>query len=408
MNPELSNPAWKPTLTMAKLFEMQNQYYDALVIYEIISQTDDSPQVREKIADLQARILNDPNMRYDSRIEKLFSPEELAYLKIMNHSAFENLNRLKEQFVAGASDYEVVLEEDEPTIRPTVSSYEVRRMVEEINTLAEPEESQPEQAAEPVPEPEFKSEQEEEFSDRFITATEEIEPLTDKLDELPGGFRTVSDDTEPLPDGFKSVLNKPELQVEPEPEQTSAEEPEPEQSAAEEPEQEAVAQPEIPAQQKELEPLSAPIEPPADQPEYESDRPKSIAETLVEMLAREINPAPVKEEFHPQPEPETPAETESEPQANYIEPPAAELETLPEEVESITEEIEQPSYEESAPVEQPEPVSEPEEEESTITDLAEELVKHFGKQSKLDAISVQEFMQVVMKHKLQEKTDKPE
>lgn len=396
MNPELSNPAWKPTLTMAKLFEMQNQYYDALVIYEIISQTDDSPQVREKITDLQARILNDPNMRYDSRIEKLFSPEELAYLRIMNHSAFENLNRLKEQFVAGASDYEVVLEEDEPTIRPTVSSYEVRRMVEEIDTLAEPEEPQTDKPEEPSPETEFKSEQEEDFSDRFITATEEIEPLTDKFDEFPGGFRTVSDDTEPLPDGFKSVLNEPELQAEPEQEQPSAEEPE------------AAAQPEFPAQQEEPEPLSAPIEPPADQPEYESDRPKSIAETLVEMLAREINPAPLKEEFHPQPEPETPAETESEPQANYIEPPAAELETLPEEVESITKEIEQPSYEESAPVEQAEPVSETEEEESTITDLAEELVRHFGRESKLDAISVQEFMQVVMKHKLQEKTEKPE
>ncbi|MBN2666819.1 MAG: hypothetical protein JXR67_09930, partial [Bacteroidales bacterium] len=81
-----------------------------------------------------------------------------------------------------------------------------------------------------------------------------------------------------------------------------------------------------------------------------------------------------------------------------------ELESLPDEVESITSEIEKPSYETEVPQEQ----SEPEQEESTITDLAEELVKHFGKESKLDAISVQEFMQVVMKHKLQEKTDKPE
>lgn len=389
MNSDLNNPTWKPTMTMAKLFEMQNQFYDALVIYEIISQTDESPQVREKIEALQARILNDPNMRYDSRIEQLFSPEELAYLKIMNHSAFENLSRLKDQFLEGASDYEVVLEEDEPTIRPTVSSYEVRRMVEEIDTLAEPQEPLSEPVEEAADKLETKSEQAEDFSDRFITATEDIEPLIDKFDEFPGGFRTVSDDSEPLPEGYKSVLD----QAEPLPEEAQSEAAEPEAT----PEQES-------AQPDEFEPMTAPIEPPADQPEFDTDKPKSIAETLVEMLAQEINPAPVKEEFHPQPEPEQSSEQENEASANFIEPPDAELESLPDEVESITSEIEKPSYETEVPQEQ----SEPEQEESTITDLAEELVKHFGKESKLDAISVQEFMQVVMKHKLQEKTDKPE
>ncbi|MFO7659896.1 MAG: hypothetical protein R6V77_03185, partial [Candidatus Cloacimonadaceae bacterium] len=279
MNSDLNNPTWKPTITMAKLFEMQNQFYDALVIYEIISQTDESPQVREKIEALQARILHDPNMRYDSRIEQLFSPEELAYLKILNHSAFENLCRLKDQFLEGASDYEVVLEEDEPTIRPTVSSYEVRRIVEEIDTLAEPQEQETGQVEEAADALETKSEQPEEFSDLFITATEDIEPLIDKLDEFPGGFRTVFDDSEPLPEGYKSVLNEPEFQAEPLSETPQSEAAEPE----------ATPEPE-PAQPDEFEPMTAPIEPPADQPEFDTDKPKSIAETLVEMLAREINP----------------------------------------------------------------------------------------------------------------------
>jgi hypothetical protein len=77
--------SWQPTLTLAKLFEEQNQFFDALAAYELISQNDSSPGIREKIESLQFRILSDPNSSYDPRIEKLFSPEELAYLKILNH-----------------------------------------------------------------------------------------------------------------------------------------------------------------------------------------------------------------------------------------------------------------------------------------------------------------------------------
>jgi hypothetical protein len=128
---------WKPTLTLARLFEEQNQFYDALAIYEIISQSNDSPEIRQKVEYLQSRIMNDPNMRYDERIEKLFSQEELSYLKIMNHSAFENLSRMQKQYAQGESDYEVVLDEEDLRDRPTVSSFELRRMVGEIDELAD-------------------------------------------------------------------------------------------------------------------------------------------------------------------------------------------------------------------------------------------------------------------------------
>ena len=83
--------SWQPTLTLAKLFEEQNQFYDALAAYELISQNDSSPAVRERIEALHLRILSDPNSHYDPRIEKLFTPEELAYLKILHHQGFENM-----------------------------------------------------------------------------------------------------------------------------------------------------------------------------------------------------------------------------------------------------------------------------------------------------------------------------
>jgi hypothetical protein len=143
MNSGTTNQGWKPTLTLARLFEQQNQFYDALAIYELLSQTEDSPAIREKIEDLQGRILNDPNMHYDNRIEQLFSPEELAYLKIMNHSAFENLSRMRNQFAEGTPGYEIDIDDEILADKPTVSTFELRRMVDEIDTLAEHKDPEP-------------------------------------------------------------------------------------------------------------------------------------------------------------------------------------------------------------------------------------------------------------------------
>jgi hypothetical protein len=61
-----------------------------------------------------------------------------------------------------------------------------------------------------------------------------------------------------------------------------------------------------------------------------------------------------------------------------------------------------------APKAEVEPESQPEtiKPESTVNDLTEEIVKRFGKDADLSSVSVQEFMQVVMKHNLKEKNDK--
>ncbi|HHZ15448.1 MAG TPA: hypothetical protein GX398_04990, partial [Candidatus Cloacimonetes bacterium] len=51
--------AWTPTLTLAGLFEEQHQFFDALAAYELINQTESSPEIRKKIESLHLRILND-------------------------------------------------------------------------------------------------------------------------------------------------------------------------------------------------------------------------------------------------------------------------------------------------------------------------------------------------------------
>ncbi len=136
MKSDTTNQSWKPTLTLAKLFEEQNQFYDALAAYELIGQTDTSPAIRQKIESLQMHILSDPNQKYDPRIEKLFSPEELAYLKILNHSAFENLSRIQQQISDGISGYEVVFDDEEPAENVLNPEDELKAMLEEIESTS--------------------------------------------------------------------------------------------------------------------------------------------------------------------------------------------------------------------------------------------------------------------------------
>ncbi|HQQ68309.1 MAG TPA: hypothetical protein PLX77_05725 [Candidatus Cloacimonadota bacterium] len=110
---KIPGPSWNPTVTLAKLFEEQNQFFDALATYEMIAQNDASPAIREKIEALHARILNDPSNRYDPRIEKLFTPEELAYLKILSHQGFDNMSRTLDKLNEGFAGTELVFDEED-------------------------------------------------------------------------------------------------------------------------------------------------------------------------------------------------------------------------------------------------------------------------------------------------------
>jgi len=137
-----SNPngrSWNPTITLAKLYEEQNQFFDALAAYELIDQTESSPAIREKIEALHMRILSDPNSKYDPRIEKLFSPEELAYLKILNHSAFNNLSLIAEKLSDGFTDSENLLDnlEEDDFEDPNVNANDLQSLLLEIETHAQ-------------------------------------------------------------------------------------------------------------------------------------------------------------------------------------------------------------------------------------------------------------------------------
>ena len=105
--------AWTPTMTLAGLFEEQHQFFDALATYELINQTESSPEIRKKIESIHLRILSDPSVRYDARIEKLFTPEELAYFKVLDHTGFENLSEAYQKLAKGSLAEDIIIEEEE-------------------------------------------------------------------------------------------------------------------------------------------------------------------------------------------------------------------------------------------------------------------------------------------------------
>jgi len=148
MKEDTTNRSWTPTLTLAKLYEEQNQFYDALAAYELISQTDHSPAVRQKIEELQLRLLGDSSLKYDSRIEQLFSPEELVYFKILSHSAFEHLSAVQQQQKTECSlqDSDLVFTEDD-FIKPDDANpeSELEQLLQDIE-----KQKKPRQAAQPA------------------------------------------------------------------------------------------------------------------------------------------------------------------------------------------------------------------------------------------------------------------
>lgn len=77
------------TLTLAKLYESQNQILDAFLVYEKLYRKSPDEDLNEKIIDLRKKIFSGNNDSYDHLINNLFSDEEKAEFKILPHSQFQ-------------------------------------------------------------------------------------------------------------------------------------------------------------------------------------------------------------------------------------------------------------------------------------------------------------------------------
>lgn len=78
-----------PTITLAELYENQDQFLDALMVYQKLLHRKPSAELEEKIHDLKKKIFADEDMQYNPVIEQVFSQEERLKFNILPHSYYQ-------------------------------------------------------------------------------------------------------------------------------------------------------------------------------------------------------------------------------------------------------------------------------------------------------------------------------
>ncbi len=86
-----------PTMTLAQLFESQNQLFDALAVYSRLLTERSDPEIRARFEAVQGRILGDDKLHYDPRLTRLFDDEERKRLKILPQDRYEKLQESMQQ-----------------------------------------------------------------------------------------------------------------------------------------------------------------------------------------------------------------------------------------------------------------------------------------------------------------------
>ena len=114
-----------PTLTLAQLYESQQQYLDALAIYRRLHQERGSQEAADKVAELDERILSEKTLSYDKIITQIFSREELRQFKVLPHDRHEAWRKASAESEPEDADIETLAEEEplpDPTPAPPVDA----------------------------------------------------------------------------------------------------------------------------------------------------------------------------------------------------------------------------------------------------------------------------------------------
>ena len=86
-----------PTLTLAKLYETQDQFLDAFLVYQKINKENPSQETADKMKELQNKIFNNIKSEYNEIIGKIFSPEEIRKFRILPHEDYLEMTRVEEE-----------------------------------------------------------------------------------------------------------------------------------------------------------------------------------------------------------------------------------------------------------------------------------------------------------------------
>lgn len=208
-----------PTITLAELYEGQNQYVDALVIYKNLYKENPNEELQNKIDELKEIIFKENTLEYASITDKLFTDEEKRLFQILPHEQYkaykdsiteldnqetfpEELSEIPDEEPVVTEDHEIedeldeddsenlLDEENDIDVKPELDNLADNLEIEETGDIdlkesedqLKPEEDFDGEVTEPNLEEELKEEQQEEQDQADNEPEEELLSST-KIDE---------------------------------------------------------------------------------------------------------------------------------------------------------------------------------------------------------------------------------
>ncbi|MCF7859291.1 MAG: hypothetical protein K9N07_08225 [Candidatus Cloacimonetes bacterium] len=123
----------EPTLTLAELYENQDQYIDALVIYKNLNQKKSSEKLQAKINEMIEIIFKENKLEYSKLINELFSDEEKRNFLILPHEQFRKYQESNTEFINEETYPEELTQDDLEELEPEEeTSLEIEEESKEI------------------------------------------------------------------------------------------------------------------------------------------------------------------------------------------------------------------------------------------------------------------------------------
>jgi hypothetical protein len=85
-----------PTITLAKLYESQDQHLDAFLVYQKLNNENPSGEIADKMKDLQEKIFSNIRSEYNEVISKIFTPEERKKFRILPHEDYLEMTKVED------------------------------------------------------------------------------------------------------------------------------------------------------------------------------------------------------------------------------------------------------------------------------------------------------------------------
>ncbi|MBC8415108.1 MAG: hypothetical protein ISS80_07560 [Candidatus Cloacimonetes bacterium] len=294
----------KPTLTLAQLYEKQDQLLDALVIYQQLINKEYSEELDDKIKDLKNKIFNDGALEYSPAIDKIFTTEDKKNFKILPHDEYKAFIESQAQHTNEETYPEEILQEkaQKTTITKSLTDdipESEQELDEEPTTEVASDETE-----DIISEPELQEEETESFSEiqdesETISIDKKIAPISDEPEmdisdepdaEMDIGVETMEDtltvesrDTE-IP-AEEQISNEDQL------DEIQESESETDLSAADEKEQfEDITESEITEPSPEVEPIEEPVKDGKKEEEIEPESETELPGKKTSEVESEIEP----------------------------------------------------------------------------------------------------------------------